>query len=106
MSRAYVQGLSSAAAGSRAVPGGLWHTDDSSLQQTILAEQFYKLVTALGDAGVPMTFMSYPRLAKDPRYTYERLSILIARIAYSKFEKVFHRVSRPGYIHQFNANDC
>ena len=105
-SRAYVQQLPGAVVVGRGVPGGLWHTDEPSLQQKILAEQFYKLVTALGEAGVPMTFMSYPRLAKDSRCTYDKIGVLMTRISYSRFEKVFDKVSCPDFIHQFAVNDC
>jgi hypothetical protein len=105
-SRAYVQQLAGAAVVGSSVPGGLWHTDEPSSQQKILAEQFYKLVTALGEASVPMTFMSYPRLAKDAKYTYEKMDTLMTRIPYSHFEEVFHKVSRPDLIHQFTADDC
>lgn len=105
-SRAYVQQLAGGALVGRSVPGGLWHTDEPSSQQGILAEQFYKLVTALGEAGVPMTFMSYPRLAKDAKYTYEKMDTLMRRIPYSRFQEVFHKVSCPDLIHQFTANDC
>jgi hypothetical protein len=102
-SRAYVQEASGKH--SLDVPGGLWHTREPSSQRAILSEQFYKLITALGEAGVPMTFLSYPRLANDPTYTYHKMQILLRSIPYAKFKGIFERVRRPELIHQFTVRD-
>lgn len=55
----------------RAAPGGLWKTEDPDQQEPALAIQFYKVVEILVAHDVPITFVSFPRFAKDPDYFAE-----------------------------------
>ena len=48
-----------AASGEPPFPGrdGMWRTGGPGEQELVLGRQFFRLVTALGDAGIPMTFI-------------------------------------------------
>ncbi len=104
-SRMFVEKLSNGCGVYKEVPGGLWHTKDPNAQAPVLAKKFFKLVTALGDAGVPMTFLRYPRLTQDPTYCYQKLGRLLGNISYDEFAVVFAKVRRPDWVHSFGERD-
>ena len=88
--------------------GGLWHTNSrkSGKQEEALQGQLYKLILALSDAMIPVTFMRYPRLVKDCRYLFEKLKPVLARTSYEDFNKIFNKTVRPQLVHSFNVDDC
>ncbi len=82
-------------------PGGLWHTRNPEEQESILARQFFKLVTVLGEWDIPTTFLSYPKLVRDPEYLYRKLRFLVEDIEFTCFERVFRGTVRPEWVHSF-----
>jgi hypothetical protein len=87
------------------VIGGLWHTEEPELQADILAKQFYRLVTALAGAEIPMSFIRYPRLTQDPDYLYDKLKPLMAKVSHRRFRTAFIETVRPDWVHSFNESD-
>ena len=88
--------------------GGLWHTRSSKQgeQEEILLRQIYKLMLAISDATLPVTFMRYPRIVKDCPYLFEKLKPILGDITYESFYSAFSKTVRPELIHSFNKNDC
>lgn len=87
------------------VPGGLWHTDKPEEQERILTEQLYKLVYALAKHDVPVSLLLFPRLVNDPEYLFRKLSFLLGDVEYDTFKEVFHTLSRPDFVHNFNPSN-
>lgn len=54
-----------------------------------------------------MTFLSYPRLVRDPDYLYLKLNFLLsdAKIDFSTFKTIFDEIVRPEWTHQFTSDD-
>jgi hypothetical protein len=92
----------------REFAGGLWHTRSSKQgeQEEILLRQIYKLMLAISDATLPVTFMRYPRIVKDCPYLFEKLKPILGDITYESFYSAFSKTVRPELIHSFNKNDC
>jgi hypothetical protein len=107
-SREYVQRLVTGHSdGSEAVPGGLWDTDKADAQVEVLRLKFTKLIETLVRHDIPMTFLSYPRLVRDPDYLHRKLNFLLssANVDFDTFKTVFDKVVRPEWTHQFTADD-
>jgi len=83
------------------IHGGLVFTEKYEDQQTQLQEQFFRLIKILADYNVPVTFISFPRFAKDPEYLYQKLDFLLKPISKEEFLLVYHQITRPEYIHTF-----
>lgn len=90
----------------RRVRGGLWHTQRASDQETVLADQLYKLVLALSATNIPVTLLRFPRIIKDRAYLQEKLAPMLAGVTADQFDAAFQAVVRPDLAHAFNANDC
>jgi hypothetical protein len=105
-SRAHVQKLTTGSAdGTINAPGGLWDTDKADNQVDVLRLKFTKLIEVLVRHDIPITFVSYPRLARDPDYLYAKLKFLLSDIDLASFRTVFNRIVRPEWIHQFTEDD-
>jgi hypothetical protein len=106
-SRAHVQKLTTGDADGKRniVPGGLWDTDKAHNQVGLLRLKFTKLIEALVRHDIPMTFLWYPRLVRDPDYLYAKLNFLLGDIDLVSFRMVFNRIVRPEWIHQFTEDD-
>lgn len=83
--------------------GGLWKTDDTHLQKTILAETLCALVQKLARYEIPCTFLEFPRFVTDCDYALRRLAFLTSDMDYAVFCEAFHRTSRPDFVHHFSA---
>ena len=92
----------------RKFPGGLWHTRSSKpgKQEEILLRQIYKLMLAISDTTLPVTFIRYPRIVKDCPYLFEKLKPILRDITYESFCAMFSKAVRPELVHSFNKNDC
>lgn len=101
-SRAHISRIATDGAFDRDVPGGLWLTKQPSEQKDILARNFYRLVSALVEHEVPMTFVSYPRIVRDPAYLFATLRFLLSGIDFATFERTFHEIVRPEWVHSFD----
>ena len=104
-SRAYVQKITTGSADGKTVVGGLWRTDKADEQVSVLRVKFTKLIEVLVRHDIPMTFLSYPRLVRDPDYLYGKLQFLLADIDLATFRKTFDELVRPEWVHQFNGDD-
>ena len=104
-SRAHVQKLTTGSADGKAVPGGLWDTDKADDQADVLRVKFTKLIEVLVRHDIPISFLAYPRLVRDPDYLYAKLNFLLADIDLPSFRRVFDRLVRPEWIHEFSADD-
>lgn len=81
-------------------PGGLWHTDDPALQDSILAIQFHKLLHVITEHQIPLTLLAFPRLVRDADYLYSKLGPLLP-VDRQAFHEAFHAVSKPELVHNF-----
>jgi len=63
-------------------PGGLWHTEigAESEQEMILLKKIYNLLEGSARSHVPITLISYPLLANNPIYLYEKLKPILGDI--------------------------
>ena len=105
-SRAHVQKLTTGDAdGTETVPGGLWDTDKARDQAGLLRVKFTKLVEALVRHDIPMTFLWYPRLVRDPDYVYAKLNFLLGHVDLASFRVMFNGIVRPDWPHQFTEDD-
>lgn len=105
-SRAHVQKLATGAAdGETSVCGGLWDTDQEHKQVGVLRLKFTKLIEALVRHDIPMTFLWYPRLVRDPDYLFAKLKFLLDPIDRTAFRAVFDGIVRPEWTHQFTDSD-
>ncbi len=57
-----------------AAPGGLWITTDPKKQEAVLLDLFYRLIFNLACHDIPITFLHFPRFARDSAYLAEKLS--------------------------------
>jgi hypothetical protein len=106
-SRMHVQSLSTEGSDVRKlVPGGLWDADNVDDQVMVLREKFTKLIVALVRHDVPITFLGYPRLVRDPDYLYAKLKFLLNGIDQVLFQTAFHNTVRPEWLHHFTTDDC
>ncbi len=83
------------------IQGGLVFTENPDDQLMILQETFIKLIRTLADFHVPVTFLGFPRFARDPQYLYEKLGFLLGKITYADFLYAYQTVIRPEFIHTF-----
>jgi hypothetical protein len=105
-SRAHVQEQTTGSADrTRKVPGGLWDADKASDQADVLRLKFARLIEVLTRHEIPITFLAYPRLVRDPDYLYAKLNFLLGNVAPATFRMAFDRVVRPEWVHQFTEGD-
>jgi hypothetical protein len=104
-SRINVQKLSTGESDGQTVPGGLWGTDKANQQADVLRLKFAKLIEVLVHHDIPVTFLSYPRLVRDPDYLYTKLKFLLSDVDHAAFRTAFQTTVRPDWIHQFTADD-
>ncbi|HEY1791694.1 MAG TPA: hypothetical protein VGG34_02150 [Opitutaceae bacterium] len=83
-------------------PGGLWGTADPSRQGAVMAELFHNLVHTLAVNEIPVTFLHFPRLVRDPAYTYRKLAFLVSGVDFATFSEAFGRVADPSLVHNFS----
>jgi len=87
------------------VNGGLVFTHEPSEQESVLLEQLYKLLLALSDKNIPVTFLRFPRLVQDCRFLFGKLSPILGPMSYTKFHKSFVKVARPEMVHSFEKRN-
>jgi hypothetical protein len=85
------------------LPGGLWRTSDSGAQRAVLAEMFHGLLHTLAANDIPLTLILFPRMVRDPEYTYRKLAFLLGGIRREAFQAAFERVARPSLVHTFGT---
>ena len=89
-------------------PGGLLNTRSirQGKQEEVLLRHIYKLMLAIADTNIPVTFMRYPRIVNDCPFLYEKLKPILGDLRYESFFSVFSRTVCPDLVHSFNQNDC
>jgi hypothetical protein len=99
MRRAEIDGLERGAN----VPGGLWGTSESALQEHALTERFYKLLWTAARYEVPLTLLDFPRIVSDPQYLRKKLTPIFGRLRLRKkrFNHAFSLISHPELVHDF-----
>lgn len=100
-SRIKVQIETSGASDGESVAGGLWSTSKASEQETVLRQKLTTLIEVEVRNDLKILLLSFPRLATDPKYTYEKLEPILSDIPYERFVEVFQRVSKPQLISKF-----
>lgn len=91
-----------AVGGTGGTPGGLWGTDRADEQKQVLAANFHQLIQTLVAHNIPITFLDFPRFARDAAYTRDQLRWLVGDIEPALFSAAFARVARPELIHDFS----
>lgn len=97
-SRARVQEAATGARDGRGVPGGLWGTTSADEQVEVLTRKFANLIEALVRNDIPTTMVSFPRIATDADYLFEKLSPLVQHVGREEFRHVFSEVAKPERI--------
>jgi hypothetical protein len=83
------------------VPGGLVGTADPAAQKGVMAESFHRLMYTLTENDIPHTLLHFPRIVRDPEYTFSKLRFLAPEIDGSAFHAAFQKVARPKLVHEF-----
>lgn len=84
-------------------PGGLWHTDDPSRQEDVLARQLHNLLVGLAKSDARVILLHYPRLTQDADYLHAKLRPLVGD---RPFGDVFRRTVDRSLVHRYTAQDC
>jgi len=105
-SRAHVQMAATGAKDRvKRTPGGLWDVDTADKQADVLRYKFTKLIEVLVRYDVPITFLAFPRLVRDPEYLYEKLQFLLKDTDVVSFRSAFKSIVRPEWVHKFTSDD-
>lgn len=83
------------------VPGGLWGTTDPASQERALAERFHRLIHAAVRSEIPLTFLHFPRIVRDPDYLRRTLEGVFGALDQEAFNTAFARIARPELVHDF-----
>lgn len=97
-SRRRIQRINQTAA---AVPGGLWETSSPQQQEGVLAELFYRLIFHLTEREIPLTFLHFPRFARDSAYFVKKMSTVFSDIDPGRLESALRSEVRPELITNF-----
>jgi hypothetical protein len=103
-SRRYVQMKTTGTRDGTAVAGGLWDTEKADLQEHVLGLKFARLIEALVRNEINMTFLSFPRLTRDPDYLYEQIRFMLPGIERDKFADAFAMEVRPELVGSWVAD--
>lgn len=90
----------------RDVPGGLLLTENPQEQEAVLAIQLHILAHTLAKHDVPMIWLHFPRLVKEPAYLYGKLKSLMPDQNLEGFSQAFQAVSRPELVHVFEPKSA
>ena len=101
-SRRRIQEINQTAA---AVPGGLWETSSPEKQEGVLAELFYRLIFHLTEHDIPLTFLHFPRYARDPTYFVKKMSSVFGEIDPGRLESALRSEVQPELITNFARRD-
>jgi hypothetical protein len=105
-SRVHVQEATTGQKDGKPVPGGLWGTRKAGDQEARLRFKFTRLIEILVHLDIPITFMMYPRLVRDPGYLYGKLRFLLGSIDLATFCAAFEAVAMTAWVHRFYDDDC
>lgn len=83
------------------VNGGLWETTDPKEQEAMLGRFFYNLIYRLTERDIPITFLHFPRFAKDATYFVDKLSNVFRDTDPKLFNSSLKMEMRPELITNF-----
>ncbi|MCK4921465.1 MAG: hypothetical protein KAS71_10495 [Bacteroidales bacterium] len=89
----------------RGYAGGMTRTSSPKKQKAILLRDLSHMLVSMANNFVPITFIHYPKLVKEPEYLFEKLRPILGEILYSDFEKVYNQTLIPENVHQFTEDD-
>jgi hypothetical protein len=101
--RVYLEAISRGSNDPLAHPGSLWYTDKPQDQEDALMRQFYETIFSLVQFEVPIYFLEFPRLVRDPDYTFRTLQPLMSDhgVGYSEFIQAHGATAHVELIHDF-----
>ena len=82
-----------------------WRVRRPKEQESVLAQQFYRLIQTAAEHDIPITTLYFPRLAKDAEYLFDKINFLLNDISFGRFVQAFKKISQPELIHDFVAGD-
>jgi hypothetical protein len=85
--------------------GGLWETSIPEKQEVVLAELFYRLIFHLTEHDVPLTFLHFPRFARDPAYFVKKMSGIFGGIDPGRLESALLSEVQPELITDFSRHE-
>lgn len=100
-SRRHVQFLTMGNTNGSGVVGGLWDTENGQEQEAVLGAKLARLIEAGVRHDIPMTFLNFPRLVRDPDYTFEKLRFLLPLMRRRTFHRIFTARAKPELVHEF-----
>ncbi|CAI8751560.1 hypothetical protein [Methylocaldum szegediense] len=83
------------------IPGGLWHASNPQQQESVLAEQLYKIIYTIAKRDIPVTLLYFPRFIYEEEYLYRKIVPILNGIKYERYLEVFKQVARPELVHDF-----
>jgi hypothetical protein len=84
------------------IPGGLWHTNIPEQQESVLANQLYKLIYTIAKRDIPFVLLYFPKFIHDSEYLYRKIEFVLHGIEYKRFLEVFRQVAKPELVHNFS----
>jgi uncharacterized protein YoxC len=86
-------------------PGGVIYSLGLQDQARILSMDFHYLINKLVEADIPIVFLSFPKLAEEENYVYDRLKDFLPKsLTREKAVKEFNKLSDKSKIH-FKGSD-
>ncbi|HET7716157.1 MAG TPA: hypothetical protein VFK86_11065 [Bauldia sp.] len=79
-------------------PGALWLTADPGRQEAVLSEIFYNLIFTLTRHEIPITFLHFPRYARDHDYAVAKLSPVFPEIDVKMWRQALAELVKPDLI--------
>ena len=78
-------------------------TIDEIMDQIILYQKLMKLILSLSAKNIPMIFIHFPKLTRNPIYLYSKLKPVFKNLDYRRFEDVFYDTVNITSVHSFRS---
>jgi hypothetical protein len=85
--------------------GGLWGTKNPDEQEDVLYKNLFRLLLHLSSANIPLIFIHYPKLTKDPSYLFEKLRPILQKRNYRTFLKAYQETIDPNLVHNYGKGE-
>jgi hypothetical protein len=83
-------------------PGALWTTGEPDKQERVLAKLFYKLIFELTAHDISITYLHFPRFARDRDYLYRKLHPIFPTITEYDLARACEAEIVADEIHDFS----
>ncbi len=90
----------------RGVAGGMWGSRDARRQRAFLADASYQLVWTCARHDIPVTFLAFPRFARDAQYLYRQLTWLIPDRTVADVQAALDQLADPSLITEMPMSDA